>query len=61
MEIISLIVFGIVICIILWAFTASIGFPLGLIVGVVVLATAYVGYILLFASAATLIDAVIPK
>lgn len=45
MEIISLIALGIVVCFILRAFTASIGFPLGLIVGVVVLAVAYGGYL----------------
>lgn len=61
MEIISLIAFGIVVCFILWAFTASIGFPLGLIVGAVVLAVAYGGYLLFFASAITIIDTVIPK
>ena len=61
MEIISLVAFGIVICFILWAFTASIGFPLGLIVGIAVLAVSYGGYVLFLSSIASILHTVIPK
>jgi hypothetical protein len=61
MEIVGLIALGIVVCFILWAFTSAIGFPLGLIIGVIVLLITYGGYVLFFASALTLIDVAIPK
>lgn len=61
MEIISLVAFGIVICFILWGFTASIGFPLGLIIGLAVLGIAYGGYALFLSSIISILDIGIPK
>ncbi len=60
-DIATIIVFVIFILYFLRAFTSAIGFPLGLIVGVLILLITYGGYVLLVGSATTLFDAGTPK
>lgn len=61
MEILSLVALGFVVCVILWVMTATFGFPVGPMLGAVIIAAAYGAFVLFFALASVAIDSMAPK